>query len=147
MNTIDETEDTQEVRRSLRDVLVYVAGPFRSKPNSNGGVYSHWEQEQNIRKAENIALELWRNGFTAFCPHTMTRFYQGAAEDDVWLKGDLVILKRCDAIVFCSGWEQSIGSNVEYDFSTKNAIPKFYVDLNMSWIPTITTHFQALGYV
>ena len=58
--------------------VVYIAGPFRG-PNA-------WEIEQNIRRAESLALEVWRAGAAALCPYTNTRFFQGAAPDDVWLR-------------------------------------------------------------
>ncbi len=82
--------------------VAYVVGPFRAE--------SHWEIEQNIRRAEAYALELWLQGYAVICPHTNTRFYQGAAPDEVWLTGDLEILSRCDIIAMLLGWEKSSGS-------------------------------------
>ena len=74
----------------MTNKLIYVAGPFRA-PNS-------WEMEQNIRRAEALALEVWKLGLPAICPHANTRFYQGAAPDEVWLEGDIEIMRRCDAV-------------------------------------------------
>lgn len=71
-------------------IVAYVAGPFRAD--------SAWGIEQNIRRAEDAALFLWRNGLPTICPHTNTRFFQGAAPDHVWLEGDLDILLRCDVL-------------------------------------------------
>lgn len=98
--------------------VVYVAGPFRG-PNS-------WEIEQNIRRAETLALEVWRLGAAAVCPHTNTRFYQGAADDSVWLDGDLEILSRCDAILMTSDWRRSSGASAEHEFAVCQDIPVFY---------------------
>lgn len=53
--------------------VIYIAGPFRG-PDS-------WAIEQNVRAAEALALEVWRMGAVAYCPHAMTRFYQGAAPE------------------------------------------------------------------
>lgn len=86
--------------------VVFVCGPFRAQ--------SAWDIEQNIRRAEELALELWRAGYAVVCPHTNTRFFQGAADDDIWLQGDLEILKRCDAIALVDGWEQSEGARGEF---------------------------------
>lgn len=97
---------------------VYVAGPFRG-PNS-------WEIEENIRRAERLALEVWRLGAACVCPHTNTRFFQGAADDAVWLDGDLEILARCDAIVMTEDWERSSGARAEEAFARKRNIPVFY---------------------
>ncbi len=78
--------------------VIYVAGPFRG-PNA-------WAIEQNIRRAEEIALVLWQTGKCAvICPHTNTRFYQGAADDQVWLDGDLELLRRSDAVCVVPGWK------------------------------------------
>lgn len=97
--------------------VVYVAGPFRA-PNS-------WELERNIRRAEELALEVWRAGFACICPHTNTRFYQGAAPDEVWLDGDLEILRRCDAVLLTQNWQQSSGTRAEVADATLNKIPVF----------------------
>lgn len=93
----------------VRKQVVYVAGPFRG-PN-------HWEVEQNIRRAEEVALACWRLGFPTICPHTNTRFFDGAAEDHLWLEGDIEILKRCDIVVLTPDWERSSGARAEVEFT------------------------------
>lgn len=98
--------------------VVYVAGPFRG-PNS-------WEIEENIRRAERLALEVWRLGCAVICPHTNTRFFQGAAPDDVWLDGDLAILAKCDAVLMTEDWERSSGARAEREFAKGKGIPVFY---------------------
>lgn len=95
--------------------LVYIAGPFRAP--------SAWEIEQNIRRAEELALRVWQAGHVAICPHTNTRFYQGAAPDEVWLEGDLVILRRCDAVLLVEGWERSVGTLAEIAEARRYGIP------------------------
>lgn len=99
-------------------IVVYVAGPFRA-PNA-------WEIEQNIRRAERLALEVWQLGAACICPHTNTRFYQGAAPDEVWLAGDLEILRRCDAVLVVPDWEQSAGTRAEIEFAQECKVPVFY---------------------
>lgn len=97
--------------------VVYVAGPFRGP--------DHWAIEQNIRRAETLALDVWKLGAAAICPHTNTRFYQGAAPDDVWLTGDLAILAKCDAILMTPDWQRSSGARAEYEFAVTQGIPTF----------------------
>lgn len=92
-------------------------GPFRA---ANG-----WLIEKNIRKAEEKALELWKEGYAIICPHTNTRFFQGVCQDNVFLDGDLEILKRCDAAFCIEGHEKSLGSIVEVNFCKRNKIPVF----------------------
>ncbi|SRR6266705_1397177 len=97
--------------------VVYVAGPFRAA--------NSWEVEQNIRRAETLALEVWRLGAAAICPHANTRFYQGAAPDAVWLDGDLEILRRCDAVLLVTGWRTSSGTHAEIAEAFDCGIPVF----------------------
>lgn len=95
-----------------------MAGKFRG-PDS-------WAVENNIRRAEELALEVWRIGAAAICPHTNTRFYQGAAPDHVWLDGDLAILAKCDAVLLHPNWEGSRGSKAEKAFADGLGIPVFF---------------------
>ncbi len=107
--------------------VVYIAGPFRG-PNA-------WEIEENIRRAERLALEVWRLGAAALCPHTNTRFFQGAAEDAVWLDGDIELLNRCDAVLLTPDWKLSSGARAEHDHAKGRGLPIFYflVDLK-TWL-------------
>lgn len=98
--------------------VVYIAGPFRAE--------NAWEVEQNIRRAETLSLELWREGVAAICPHTNTRFLQGAAPDDVWLKGYLEILRRCDALLTVEGWAHSSGAVAEVKEAQACGVEVFY---------------------
>lgn len=98
--------------------VVYVAGPFRG-PNA-------WEIEENIRRAERLALDLWRIGVAVICPHTNTRFFHGAAEDRIWLEGDLEIMRRCDAVVVTPDWEQSTVAKAEVAEMRRVGKPIFY---------------------
>lgn len=97
--------------------LIYVAGPFRGA--------SSWEVENNIRRAETLALEVWRLGAAAICPHCNTRFFNGAAPDELWLSGTLEMLRRCDAIIVTSNWKQSAGARAEVAFAYNQGIPLF----------------------
>lgn len=94
-----------------------MAGPFRAK--------SMWGIEQNVRAAESIALELWRMGAAVICPHTNTRFFDGAAPDSVWLSGDITIMSRCDAVVRAPNWEVSSGAKSEIEHAKNIGLPIF----------------------
>jgi len=98
--------------------LAYIAGPFRGK--------NSWEIECNIRRAEALSLEVWNvPGWCAICPHTNTRFFSGAAPDEVWLEGDLEILRRCDAVVLTPGWWRSAGARGEVREAIIRQIPVY----------------------
>jgi hypothetical protein len=118
-----------------RSLVVYVAGPFRAQSSHvrlfdaemrNVGVTNCWEVEKNIRRAEELAWQVWAAGFTALCPHTNTRFYQNSLPDDTWLEGDLVLLSRCDLVLMTPDWERSAGARAERDFALAHGIPVFY---------------------
>jgi hypothetical protein len=98
--------------------VIYVAGPFRGP--------HHWAIAQNIRKAEELSLEVWRIGCAAVCPHLNTAHYQGVLPDDVWLYGDLAILARCDAMIVVPNWEHSKGTQGEIYEAERLEIPIFY---------------------
>lgn len=97
--------------------VIYVAGPFRGKDS--------YEMECNIRRAEALALEVWRLGCACLCPHTNTRFFQGAADDAIWLDGDLAMLARCDAILMTPDWSRSTGATAEREFAISRGLPVF----------------------
>lgn len=98
--------------------LVYVAGPFRAS--------TPWEVEQNTRNAEGVAARVWLAGGAALCPHTNARFFDGLTDDDVFLRGDLEMLRRCDALVMAPGWEHSTGSLGEFSEAQRLGLPVFY---------------------
>lgn len=97
--------------------LIYVAGPFRGA--------NSWEVENNIRRAETLSLEVWKLGAAAICPHTNTRFFNGAAPDEVWLSGTLEMLRRCDAVILTDDWKRSSGACAEVAEAFKRGIPMF----------------------
>jgi hypothetical protein len=97
--------------------VVYVAGPYRAK--TEYGVLL------NIQKAERLALRVWLAGAACICPHKNTAFFGGAAHDDVWLQGDLEMIRRCDAIVCTEGWETSVGATGEVALARSLNIPVF----------------------
>lgn len=109
---------TTMARQASSKPLIYVSGPFRAE--------TAWKIEQNIRIAEETALNFWKLGAAVICPHTNTRFYQGEADDNTWLAGDLTILRVCDSIFMLPGWESSEGARVELAFAKKIGIEVLY---------------------
>lgn len=106
--------------------LIYVAGPFRAiNPN---GKTNCWRVQENIMAAMSLALEIWKAGHAALCPHANTMFFQDAdgCADDVWLKGDLEMLRRCDAVLVTPDWERSSGAREEVAYAHEHSIPVFY---------------------
>lgn len=98
--------------------VIYIAGAFRAP--------THWGIVQNVRRAEEKALELWKSGWVVICPHLNTANFQGACPDKVWLNGCLEILRRCDAIYMLLGWETSHGANKEWTLAKELKLEIIY---------------------
>ena len=96
--------------------LVYLAGPYR---DARGEYFVG----QNIRAAASIAIELWRLGYAVITPHLNTAFFGGACPDEVWLEGDLVMMRRCDFVVLVPGWDKSSGTRAEVAEARRLGIP------------------------
>jgi len=110
--------------------LIYIAGPYRAK--------GEWQVVENIRRAEAIALEVWRLGAACICPHKNTAFFNGSLPDQVWLDGDLEIVRRCDAILCAPGWERSVGSLGEIALARQLGLPVFNSTVELKeWLATM----------
>ncbi len=98
--------------------IIYVAGAYRNK--------TEWGLVQNIRHAEAASIKLWQKGWAVICPHKNTAHFGGLCPDDTWLKGDLEMLKRCDAIYMLKGWEKSVGAQAELATAKNNTLEIIY---------------------
>ncbi len=87
--------------------LAYIAGPFRAK--------TEWQKEQNVRRAEELALKVAALGVMPVCPHKNTQHFHGLLSDEFWLEGAMELMRRCDVIVVTDDWEKSEGARKEVD--------------------------------
>jgi hypothetical protein len=62
-------------------------------------------------------------GYAVICPHKNTAYFGGAASDEVWLRGDIVMLRRCDAVYCLPRWRDSSGARGEVDDAKQHGIP------------------------
>ena len=85
--------------------VAYVAGPYRAD--------TIWGVKRNIRNAEKYAMKYWRLGYAVICPHANSALFPG--DPQMYLDGDIEILKRCDVIVMIPGWEKSQGAKDELE--------------------------------
>lgn len=99
--------------------VIYISGPYR---DSRGEFYVR----RNIRRAEEAALFVWQNGGVAICPHKNTSGCGGALPDEDFLRGDLELLRRSDAVWFISGWQESRGARRELQEANERDIPKLF---------------------
>jgi hypothetical protein len=106
--------------------VVYIAGKFRGRDS--------WVIENNIRRAEELSLQVdTLGGVIALCPHTNTRFFQGALPDDFWLEGTLELMRRCDAVLMVPGWEESVGARGEKAEAERRGMPVFTSLADLDW--------------
>lgn len=97
--------------------LIYIAGKYRG--------CDRFEVAINIAKAARVAASVWVVGGVALCPNTNCVGFDGIVPDDVFLKGDLAILKVCHAALFINDWESSVGAKNEYMKAVDFSIPVF----------------------
>lgn len=71
--------------------LVFICAPFRA--GTALGI------ARNVAAAQEIALEVWKMGAAAYCPHLNTANFHRSLPDEVFLDGHIEVLKRCDAIL------------------------------------------------
>ena len=90
--------------------LVYVAGPI-----SHGGQATPEQVAANIRHAGEVSKQLWGQGFAVITPHYNTAWHWviGGFDHATYMRGDLEMLRRCDAVVFLRGWASSAGCREE----------------------------------
>lgn len=101
--------------------VIFTAGPFRA--TQNGGP---WEQETHVRRMEELALWINRQGAAALCPHTMTRFYQDALPDQFWIDMTRELMRRADAVAVGPHYKTSTGTLAEIAEAKERGMPIFY---------------------
>ncbi len=82
--------------------VMYVAGPYR-------GETIH-DIMQNIGRAREAAVALWKAGYCVICPHLNSALMDGAVEDEAFLTGGLELVRRADTLVLLEGWQDSKGT-------------------------------------
>lgn len=103
--------------------VIYVAGPYRTY--AANGQPDMFKVQQNIMEAMALSLEVWKRGAVAICPHSNTMFFTNAdgCADNVWLEGDLELIRRCDALLVTPRWRESSGARAEVTLARERHIP------------------------
>lgn len=100
--------------------LVYVAGPYRGKTEA--------EIALNIASAQQVGKLAADKGWYPAIPHKNTEGFEHLAPDlgdAFWLQGTLELMRRCDAVVLCPGWEFSTGTLGEVEEALALKIPVY----------------------
>jgi hypothetical protein len=92
--------------------LIYLAHPFSGK-------------QENVEKAERILRRLMREypDYVFYSPLHATGYYYHDVPYDVGMEHCLEILRRCDELWLCEGWENSRGCGIEYSYARGTGIP------------------------
>lgn len=96
--------------------LVYVTGPFQGANPS--------QTELNVRRAEEIGLEVAEAGAVPAVPHTMYKFY-GIFGQAFWLQCVVTLLARCDAIVLFGPWEADSCAYIQAKEAERLSLDRF----------------------
>jgi hypothetical protein len=100
--------------------LIYIAGKFRGP--------TAWDIEQNIRRAEEVGMEVALLGGAPVIPHANMRFFRGTKDDAFWLAATMAMLERCDAVMMVPNWPHSAGACAERDRAMELGLPVFESD-------------------
>jgi nucleoside 2-deoxyribosyltransferase len=108
--------------------LVYVAGPLFG-PND-------WEIRRHIHRAAALGYEVAKLGAYPVIPHTNTgSVFVGTMTPEFWYAGTLELLRRCDAVILVTGWEDSKGSTAEFAEARRLNLPVFsFVHELKTWL-------------
>lgn len=89
-------------------LLCYVAGPYTAT--------ERFSREENIERARQVAIGLWRLGHVAICPHLNTARFEDELPEvawRTWVDGGLRVLAVCNALVLTEHWQESRGARIE----------------------------------
>ena len=91
-----------------REIIVFLSGPYTGETLE--------ETENNIKRAELMAVKLWGAGYTVICPHLNTANFENICKCkyEDYIEGDLNILEKCDAVFMLRNWRKSNGSRIEH---------------------------------
>jgi len=108
-------------------MLVYVSGKYSADPDSTDDADS--QVLENIKLAGRVAGELWDKGHAVLCPHTNTNHFLVPVKNTTWedyMRGDYMMIARCDAVVMLPNWETSRGARAELAYAEGLKIPIYY---------------------
>lgn len=105
----------------LKMLVVYVSGKYRDARGP-------WYVKKNIELAGDVAIEVWKLGFCAICPHMNTALMEGPLDDPHIIAGDCELVRRSDAVVVLPNWETSEGTRIEVKTALENNKPVFFWD-------------------
>lgn len=91
-----------------KDKLIFICHPYTPK---NG-----YSMEDNLHLGALICKEVLDLGLTIISPihHSHSIDQQQKQDPELWYEQALRLLKKCDVILMCPGWQNSKGCKLEY---------------------------------
>ena len=100
--------------------VVYCAGPYRNSVGRAG-------VELNIQVARKVGVLAALKGWCPLIPQANTAHFEEVAPlpDEFWLGATMELMRRCDAVVLCPGWQHSLGTLAEVAEAERLGIPVY----------------------
>lgn len=102
----------------MKKSIVYIAGPYRSKYGRIGVIINIW-------KARQLAKKLWAKGIYTITPHLNSALMDRVCDSQIFLDGDIEIMKRCNYVLLLDSWNDSKGTINEIEVALSNGIRVF----------------------
>lgn len=99
---------------------IYIAAPFTGNAD---------QKRNNVEAARYIGARIARRGYYPVMPTVNTYGFNELAPtvpNDWWYFATVELMRRCDAVLFVDGWEQSTGCCFEKKEAEKQGIPIFF---------------------
>jgi hypothetical protein len=109
--------------------IVYLAGPYRPYVDDDGTRHGIAE---NVREAGKLGIQIWKRGYVALVPHTLTYLSPAQQRQDggiadvppeQFMDGELELIRRSDMVVLMPNWQISKGAVIEKDYAESVGIP------------------------
>lgn len=103
--------------------VIYIAGRF-----SDGGTLNKEDCWKNRNVMRYFAIRFMKRGWAVICPieNDEWAYEDGIITYEDTIESDLAIIRKCDAIFFCPGWEKGKGTKIEHDFAIENDVAVLY---------------------
>jgi hypothetical protein len=105
-------------------MFIYISGPYTAR-GSGSREDARRETLQNVKRAEDAALELIRRGHVPLISHKMTLGW----EEERGLSREIIMdvclawVRRCDAVLYLGS---SPGADMEKNAAEKGGVPVFF---------------------
>lgn len=109
--------------------VAYVAGPYRPYVDDEGERHSI---ARNVREAGNYGIEVWKRGYVALVPHTLTYLNPSKQRNDgsikgipaeAFMDGELELIRRSDFLIMLPEWKYSRGATAEREYALQLGLP------------------------